>query len=989
MRKIYSLMLIAAGLLIGTQVWAQTNVCELTINGGSPTAYTNIEDAIIAVVNAAAGKNYTSEADSTSATIKLVDHATVAYKDGMTVVGHNSKDGVTLHAAEWDKDNNCIRTDRIGLDHGERITIDLNGFTLTSTLRFNLHHASLYIVGKEGSTLNTTAISQFITAYGDNSNMGAPYTYCHVIIGENVIWNGPQSTDTYEEYYALCMYYLNSYDKISDVHAYGGIRMDVYGQIYADVAAGTSGNMQVRNRDDYGTEKPDVNIPIVNIHKTAKLVGYHGLTKIAPEKLDTKPSGLNQTLREYIQTMHPTINPAGYENTGAAIYAPGYCKLNIQGYVEGGVGIYAKAGYLNLDGAIVKATAARYWPPVPNGNGFYGAGSAIVLDSHVGYGAFPGVTIQNSIITSDAGYAIEEAATSGQTKLPDINVESGVFNGEKGSIETTPEERAKLTEETEGGIQGGEWHNTDINAYINEEINQTLVYFDADHKEYKIVVPKVFPTTNSLIGDTVKLSNGNEYTIENEEKTISGMLFLTGSSKIIVKKDGVLNVGTLIISNGEITDLSSVTVEPGGKLFVTGNQGVFSRDAECIIIEADATGNGLFLIAPEIIVNTHPLATVEYYAPMIGTHDGETYWERFGLPVNHATSFAKSNTATTDIKKWVYSGAGYWQSTTGLGELNAFTGYTISHVDDFDPQNPVGITYTFKGDLVGNASSKINFFATGYNFFANSYVAPASAKDMLASISTNSQVEGSIWIWDSEKQQCNVTTVKDAMEGNGDFATVKPMQTFILHRLSNTAAVVDIDYTNAVWKFNKDVPTPVVARKMNGNADTYAKVIITAANGQSDRMSLREGNDYSDAFDNGAEATKIMSERNINLYTTTDFAEMASVATDNILGTALNLQTRNEINYTMSFSNVRGEQYAIQDVETGVITNIEEGATYDFVAPANETIEGRFVVVASRTTPTNLQNAHVGANVMKTMQNGRLMIIKNGRCFDAMGATIK
>ena len=933
MRKIYSLMLIAAGLLIGTQVWAGNSDCTVQI-GDNAAITCSFEGALELIADAAKDND---ESTNTNATITLL-------QDVQDVTFANIQNQSLLQDGD--------KTDRVKFNHGERITIDLNGKTLKSHLRMNFYRASIKLIGIEGSKVDATGISQFITVYGNQEDANASYDYCTAYIDENVIWSAPADG------HGLAI--MGVSEKPT-----AGIRVDVHGQIIGGTPLATSGNSQ----------QTVGNIPQIYIHKTARLVGSHELRDLTSSE---KSSAENKV----------GLLPDDYKTTECCIYAPGYCHLYVSGYVEGGMGIYIKGGMVDIDGAIIKATAAEYHAPIPYGNGCVGAGSAIVLDSHDGYAQLDGVSISNSIVTSDAGYAIEEAATSGLNKLPDINVTSGVFKGEMGSITTTQAEREKLTDKTEGGITGGEWHNSDVNIYINQTINQTLVYKDADQKEYKIVVPKVFPTINNLNGDTVKLDNGNEYSIgENETITISGMLFLTGNSTIVVRDGGVLNVGTLIISDGTDGDHSSVTVEPGGKLFVTGNQGVFSRDANCIIIKADATSNGLFLIAPEIVVNTHPLATVECFAHNVGKAEIEEdgyYWDRIGMPVNHVMSLQKSITAGLDIRYWNY-GPGGWKSAASLNQLAPFDGYEVSPLAD-----KTDVTITVKGDMVGNASSKIAFHAINYNVFANSYTGKVDLKAMLTSISSNPNVMWNIWKWENENQVATAIVLQEVLEGTADFTELAPMETFILNQQSgSTPAIVDIDYTNAVWNFNKGVPTPVAARKMNGNADTYAKVIITAANGQSDRMSLREGNDYSDAFDNGAEATKIMSDRNINLYVTTDFAEMASVATDNILGTTLNIQTRDEMNYTMSFSNVRGEQYAIQDVETGVITNIEEGATYDFVAPANETVEGRFVVVAPRATPTNLQNAHVGANVMKTMQNGRLMIIKNGRCFDAMGVNVK
>jgi len=81
------------------------------------------------------------------------------------------------------------------------------------------------------------------------------------------------------------------------------------------------------------------------------------------------------------------------------------------------------------------------------------------------------------------------------------------------------------------------------------------------------------------------------------------------------------------------------------------------------------------------------------------------------------------------------------------------------------------------------------------------------------------------------------------------------------------------------------------------------------------------------------------------------------------LGKTINIQTTSDINYTMTFKNLSGNEYAIRDNATGKVINMEEGASYEFSAQPNSTVEGRFEIVNVNKAPTAIENTEVKANV--------------------------
>ena len=128
------------------------------------------------------------------------------------------------------------------------------------------------------------------------------------------------------------------------------------------------------------------------------------------------------------------------------------------------------------------------------------------------------------------------------------------------------------------------------------------------------------------------------------------------------------------------------------------------------------------------------------------------------------------------------------------------------------------------------------------------------------------------------------------------------------------------------------------------------------------QMSFVENADRSDDFEKGYDALVYMNENTINLYSSLEGQDLANVATNDLEGKTITLQTNDEIAYTMSFPIVEGEEYAIRDNATGKVIAIEEGATYEFAAQPNTTVEGRFEIVPVAKVPTAIENTEVKAN---------------------------
>lgn len=493
-------------------------------------------------------------------------------------------------------------------------------------------------------------------------------------------------------------------------------------------------------------------------------------------------------------------------------------------------------------------------------------------------------------------------------------------------------------------------------------------------------VRKAITTAYSINADVEGEGEGQN---ENTEFIISANESVEQESTVAnyveVGSDATLTVGegkTLEVTNGlDVAAGSQVVVEPGATL-VVGEGGVITGDAEGIIIETEDAKPASFLLNPDVIVNTTPNLTVKMIAN--AGKDGEDwYWHRFAMPVNGITSWTKQNAEGTEItvrtylQGWDYTEKNDWASRT-VDQMVPFLGYTLTYdeVNGTPTTGETEVTYIFKGNLVGNLNKDLLFQAKGYNFFGNSYTAYIDAKTLLADVMNDPTIGGAVYMWDANNQVYEAVTMRDLRDHADrldDFMKeIAPMQTFILQLRSSDIPTVSVDYRSTIWgnpRYNK-VAAAAPARQMASN-DNYVKITLTAENGKTDAVRLTENAEFSAAYDNGADADKYMNSNHFNFYATVAGQDYSNVATDNIEGTMLSLKSQKGVRYTMSFSNVEGNVYAIKDMLTGVVTEMSEGNTYEFTAPEDAVSANRFMIVGRQDAPTAIEDAEMTTSAQK------------------------
>lgn len=491
-------------------------------------------------------------------------------------------------------------------------------------------------------------------------------------------------------------------------------------------------------------------------------------------------------------------------------------------------------------------------------------------------------------------------------------------------------------------------------------------------------VRKTITTSNSINDNVEGEGKGqNEHT----EFLISGDETVEQASTVAnyveVSNNATLTLPegkTLEVTNGlDVTDGATLDVAAGSTLIV-GEGGVTFENTNSIVIESNENGSASFLLSPEVVVNTTPNLTVKMTVKGKGYKNesaGKTYyWHRFAAPVVMAEEWSKAPNYGTWLYGWDYNANG-WTELSSSKDMVPFQGYTLSPEHEIVNENEE-IVYSFKGQLAGNQPMTLNFNARGFNFFGNSYTGYISVLTLVDQLMANENIDGTVYVWKNDGQGYQSVSLKDLEENPTHYEDwekeIAPMQTFILRQVNTGDAVsTKLDYATSVWgnpRYSSVTSaSPAPARRTSEEADPFVRVMITAANGQNSQMSFAENADRSDDFEKGYDALVYMNENTINVYSTLEGQDYANVATNNLEGKTITLQTNGEVAYTMSFPIVDGEKYAIRDNVTGNVIAIEEGATYEFAAQPNSTVEGRFEIVSRAQMPTAIENTEVNANV--------------------------
>ena len=334
-------------------------------------------------------------------------------------------------------------------------------------------------------------------------------------------------------------------------------------------------------------------------------------------------------------------------------------------------------------------------------------------------------------------------------------------------------------------------------------------------------------------------------------------------------------------------------------------------------------------------------------------------------------------TINSYVRTWDYS-IDNWGAWINLG-----TGYSFDDVAPFEGfligstnAKNAPMSYQLTGRLVGNSNANI-LFHEGWNNLANSYSAPIDIRDFMTKVAASgNNILASVYLYkDLGDDTYTWTPVNLATIGktipigfdpvNGPIyetypSVINPMQAFFMQLRSEGTADQVIDYQSSVYNPALGiVPNQAPARFIQTNNEM--QVSVFNADGF-DNVSFIENDKFSNDLDNGYDAAKYDNAQNVKLYAMSNDERMSILATDNVEGTFMGVEAVKAGNYTMYISGVQGMEYAIVDMQNGAVTNVAEGATYNFYAEAGKN-DNRFQIIGIRKITTDIENAEVNADV--------------------------
>ncbi len=447
----------------------------------------------------------------------------------------------------------------------------------------------------------------------------------------------------------------------------------------------------------------------------------------------------------------------------------------------------------------------------------------------------------------------------------------------------------------------------------------------------KVRIPLVYANVNANhVSDCdcdVHVKNGLTLTVSEEKENNS--LTLHGTSSLVIAPTGTLALTTTIVGAVATDDVT---------------------------IQASDKGRGT-LIMKGYTNGVQPVnATVQIYAPQISNNPA-TRWNAIGVPaaVDGVTYFRGS---------WVYKLQHEDKSWVPMksGTLYPFTGYLVTQKD-----NPK--TYNVSSALEYNTSRTLDLVyapdLTGVDphqkmatLFANSWTAPIPIKNLTAE-NFSADVEQTICLVEKGNYQ-------EYTWENHQNRSIMPMEAFFVTAKEGTYdASITLEYIEHV------VGQKEVVRMARANKDdvedepTAIELYVNEGEDLTDRILLVQRERYTAEFDNGADATKMMSGGFPNIAVQSADTELGIYATNNLDSTLLNFYRAAATTYTLSFDYTGAEDFVLKDFYTGNTCDITNENTYTFEATGSDV--GRFAIFKKRESTdvvTNLQNVWISNDML-------------------------
>ena len=416
----------------------------------------------------------------------------------------------------------------------------------------------------------------------------------------------------------------------------------------------------------------------------------------------------------------------------------------------------------------------------------------------------------------------------------------------------------------------------------------------------------------------------------------------------------------------DVNPYYTITIENGGKLII-GKEGIKgSETVNQIVIEE----GGNLMIDPEAEQNYKPFITAYKALDLSEAQDGSVHaggykHEFIALPVDN-----RENTPVgLYYSNWTYNVG--WGAVDGF--RNAFVGYDVTK----SSANPY--CGYFAGQLAPTKNQVLSMPGQGWHAFGNSWLVSLDVvADIIPYVGSADQavyvyahnpitigdVDYSTENGENTKQYIPVTSA--IISQVPTLAQVKPMEGFFLYTEGATTANL---YYNGLYNTHK-----AQAKRAAENTNNMVAAVLRGGNA-SDFVYMIEGED--------AIAHK-MESNGLAIYAEEGLAQVANT---NLIGTTLTIQTNDATEYTLHFTWLKGETMYLKDLVNGNIIAMTAENQYTFNAEPNSVSE-RFQIVGRNNVVTGMENSAVLEGANKRIENGKVVIIKNGVKYDVLGAQL-
>lgn len=943
MKKIFNYALLAAALLVGVSVNAETTVIEVSDPANLQAAFNEAADDI---------------------TVKITSVG----------VQFNQIASIVLNAEKtW--------------------TLDLNGHdlvfnntevtTMQAASMFQLYKGILHV--KNGNVINATPVTAGKFYPGNNSSATLR---CFFVCGDKLDEAKPIVEETPLSVYGTqlwieegvfvdCTYGKDAVEVYSFCHNIAKNENAAFG-VYVNIAGKMHG-------EKYGVQMSG------NVNKTPKdiMTQFSVTTQDAAKKYNFPRYDVEKTAEIYA---NPTLTSDG----GAGIYLGGFCFANIHGYVHGASGVYVKNGIVNIEDAVIASDyTGDFVPGGHDGSSTQGAGSAIVIESNNNSYGDAVVTVGGDTkVTSQVGFAVEQKVQGENSdKIEGIHITGGTFEG--GTEGGVIFDSGTVT----GGkvnIEDGNFTNPDVTGYLDQTGGATSTTVIDEDGNVTVVVSK--PSDQPKISDEDISGQANlEWTTGKTQIMSTGTtkvgFFNMQKGSVTVKAGATFEITDKLIMGGE----ARIVVEPGATLISSGEKGIVAASVDNITVQTnELVGAGQFLFNPVVNSNKNTNATLQIIANSFTRHDQtgattEYLNQRFGIPTHNAIKKVTAKDKDgNDIAVYFtkYVGNGF----EALGYINV-PGRSLNYAKMNDPfgyyqlqcgAEEIGTIISMSGEMVSNANHTIKV-AKGWSTFANSYSGKLDVYPVLQALNDVSGIAKAVYVPQKNDGAWAGFTVKNftTFEVDGKFI-LDPMSAFLFKNENDIAAQVVMNYKAMVWD---PIVNPAPKAPRHNSYEAMAKIGVMQKDQNIDAVYMLQADEFTADIENGYDAEKYMNE-NVNFYVNGADMKQQTLATNVLEGTYLGFAAKEAGVYTLSFDKMAGNNLVLVDLVNGQEIDMVEGAQYSFKVDANYNNDNRFMVKNAAKAPTAMDKVDAKANAVKVISDGQFRIVKNGRAYNAIGAEL-